>query len=97
MKLSPVQARRLEQQIDAQIIPEDHTLLPQLEQAFGQHTFFLDSEGLNIVEPSPDDQRMGNIVKLASWIDDKHTTLEPSEPEAMPVEIRLGPGSDGSD
>jgi len=40
---------------------------------------------------------MGNIVKLASWIDDKHTTLEPSEPEAMPVEVRLGPGSDGSD
>jgi hypothetical protein len=98
MKLSSVQAQRLEQQIDAQIIPDDHALLPQLERAFGRHTFFLDSEGLNIVEPSPSDRQIGNVVKLANWIDDRHTTLEPSEPEPMPLEIRLGPaGRDGSE
>jgi hypothetical protein len=98
MKLSAMQAQRLEQQIDAEIIPEDHTLLPQLERAFGRHTFFLDSEGLNIVEPSPVDRQVGNVVKLASWIDENHTTLEPSEPEAMPLEIKLGsPGAEGSE
>jgi hypothetical protein len=79
------------------IIPDDHALLPQLERTFGRHTFLLDSEGLNIVEPSPSDYQIGNIMKLANWTDEKHTTLEPSEPEAMPVEIELGStGADGS-
>ena len=31
--------------------PESHLVLPRLNGLFRDHTFFVDSEGLNIVEP----------------------------------------------
>jgi hypothetical protein len=98
MKLSPAQVQRVQQQIDGQVIPARHALSPQLQRAFGNHTFFLDSEGLNIVEPSSADRQVGNVVKLASWADDAHTTLEPNPPESTPVVVQLGSaGTDGED
>ena len=33
--------------------------MPQLARLFGDHTFFLDSEGLNIVEPIEAEQNDG--------------------------------------
>jgi len=63
---------------------------PRLETRFGHHTFFLDAQGLNIVEPSAADDRMGNVVNLASWTDDKRTVLAPHPPEATPVVVDLG-------
>lgn len=98
MKLSPAQVQRVQRQIEGQIIPDGHSLSLQLEQAFGEHTFFLDSEGLNIVEPSPADREVGKIVKLARWVDEDYTTLEPNAPEPKPGEIKLGStGADGED
>jgi hypothetical protein len=85
MKLSPAQVHRVQQQIDGRVIPNRHTLSPQLQRAFGNHTFFLDSEGLNIVEPSPADSQVGNVVKLASWADDDHTTGAAPRKWAMSV------------
>jgi hypothetical protein len=98
MKLSPAQVHRVQQQIGGQVISSRHALSPQLQRAFGNHTFFLDSEGLNIVEPSPADSQVGNVVKLASWVDDEHSTLEPNPPEPKPVVVQLGsPGTNGED
>ena len=98
MKLSPTQVQRVQEQIDGQIIPDEHALSSQLEQAFGEHTFIVDSEGLNIVEPLPEDGAVGNVVKLASWADDAYTTLEPTLPEAKPDVIQLGSSrGDGED
>ena len=98
MKLSPAQVQRVQRQIDGQIIPEGHALSLQLEQTFGEHTFFLNAEGLNIVEPSPSGGDTGRIVKLASWVDEDYTTLEPGAPEPQPGEIELGSAAaDGED
>jgi hypothetical protein len=36
----------------ARAIPDDHPVIPQLNDLFGEHTFFLDRKGLNIVEPA---------------------------------------------
>lgn len=91
MKLSAAQANRVQQQIDCQVIPTRNALAPQLKQAFGDHTFFLDAEGLSIVEPSLSDGELGNVVKLANWADERHTTLAPTEPEPTPVVVQLGP------
>jgi len=51
MKLTSAQIERTLNQFEAQAIPEDHPLLPRLNELFGDHTFFIDSDGLNIVEP----------------------------------------------
>ena len=52
MKLTSAQVERTLSQFEAQAIPDDHPVVPQLNSLFGEHTFFLDSHGLNIVEPA---------------------------------------------
>ena len=48
---SPELAERTLSQFDAQALPEDHPSLPELNRLFGEHTFFVDEIGLNIVVP----------------------------------------------
>ncbi len=95
MKLSTARVQRTLSQLEAREIPEDHPLVPQLNMLFGEHTFFLDGDGLIIVEPagppSPDAED-GRVVKLASW-DDDGTSLLPHDPEPTGVVVALG--SDG--
>src|SRR3979490_1664054 len=52
MKMNSAQIKQTLHQIDAQAIPAGDPAMPQLERLFGGHTFFLDSEGLSIVEPA---------------------------------------------
>jgi hypothetical protein len=52
MKLNPALVERTLTQFQAQVIPDDHPALPQMHRLFGDHTFFLDRNGLNIVEPA---------------------------------------------
>ena len=57
---------------------------------FGEHTFFLDRNGLNIVEPAEAAgaaTRSATVVNLASWSDDNRSGLELHEPEATDVVI----------
>jgi hypothetical protein len=51
MKLSSASVDQARNQVSAQPIPDDHPVAPQLAQLFGKHTFFLDEEGLLIIEP----------------------------------------------
>jgi hypothetical protein len=89
MKLTSAQVERALGQIEAQPIPDDHPVVPQLNELFGEHTFFLDSNGLNIVEPAVGTGagvQSAKLVNLASWNDDD---LEPHEPEPTDVIIVL--------
>ena len=90
MKLTSAQVERALNQIEAQPIPDDHPVVPQLNDLFGEHTFFLDSNGLNIVEPT-ESAGIGvqsvKVVNLASWNDDDG--LEPHEPQATDIVIVL--------
>jgi hypothetical protein len=60
-------------------------MVPQLNELFGDHTFFLDSNGLNIVEPTVEATRAGTqaarVVNLANWTDADLTSLAPHEPK----------------
>ena len=94
MKLSSALVKEtLSQFQDAEAIPDNHPALPQLNRLFGDHTFFLDSHGLNIVEPvepAKAGTRTGKVVNLASWSDSNPPSLEPHEPESTDVLIELG-------
>jgi hypothetical protein len=94
MKLSAARVERTLSQIDAQAIPEDHPVIPQLNDLFGDHTFFIDSNGLNIVEPAEPttaEDLSGQVINLASWSDLNPTSLEPHDPEPTDVVVKLGP------
>ena len=84
MKLNSAQLERTLGQFEARAIPDDHPMIPQLNDLFGEHTFF-DSHGLNIVEPVEAAGDSGVVVNLASWSDDSQSGLEVHEPEATDV------------
>jgi hypothetical protein len=93
MRLTSTQVERTLRQFDGQAIPDNHPVLPQLNRLFGDHTFFLDGNGLNIVEPAEPTQagvEAGKIVNVANWSDANLTSLAPHDPETTNVVVALG-------
>jgi len=92
MKLNSAQLEQALSQFDAQAIPDDHPLVPKLNELFGDHTFFLDSNGLNVVEANESTNAgapAGTVVNVASWSDAQLTSLMPHEPEPTEVVVIL--------
>lgn len=92
MKLNSALIDRTLTQFEAQALPDDHPAVSELSELFGDHTFFLDVEGLSIIEPNATDAasgRTGIIVKLASWDDTEPSSLLPHEPEFTDVVVVL--------
>ena len=80
------------QSIQAQAVPENHPAISQLTKIFGDHTFFLDNDGLSIVEPmesAQENMRTAQLVKLAHWQDPTRTSLAPHEPQPTDVVVML--------
>jgi hypothetical protein len=82
MKLSSEKLGSVLEQIDAEVVPDDHpslpklrevfgdhTSLPKLREVFGDHTFFIDDSGLTIIQPLDQHRQTGGLVKIARWDD----------------------------
>jgi hypothetical protein len=91
MRLTSAQVERALHQFDAQAIPDDHPVVAQLNDLFGNHTFFLDSHGLSVVEPAEEDAETGKVVNIADWSDADLTRLAPHPPQPTDVVVVLGP------
>jgi hypothetical protein len=89
MRLTSEQVERTLSQFEGQPIPEDHPVVPQLSKLFGDHTFFLDGNGLNVVEPTDDGARTGTVVNLADWANADLTSLAPHEPQPTDVIVEF--------
>ena len=92
MKLNSAQVEQTLAQLEAQVISDDHPLVPELNKLFGDHTFFLDGNGLNVVEPNQSTSAgapAGTVVNIASWSDAQLTSLTPHEPEPTEVVVIL--------
>ena len=92
MRLNSSQVELTMSQIDAQVLPDDHPAVTQLNSLFGDHTFFLDGEGLKVLEPAEAPETgdpAGEIVSLANWSDASLSSLRPHEPEPTGVLIVL--------
>jgi len=91
MKLSAMHTAQAARQLDSWVVPETHPANPSLCETFGEHTFFLDSEGLVIAEPteSEDAADLARVVKLAVWADDARTELAPQPREETGLLIVL--------
>ena len=71
MKLDATQTAKVKERFGVEAIAENSPANLKLEEVFGAHTFFLDTDGLNIVEPHPEGgDGTGMVVKLASWTQD---------------------------
>ncbi len=93
MRLTSALVERTLSQFEAEAIPDSHPAVSELNRLFGDHTFFLDSNGLNIVEPAQSPEtgvQAGKVVNLADWNDADPPSLTPHEPEPTDVVIVLG-------
>ena len=80
------------EELNPEIIPAEHPMMPQLERLFGEHTYILDSQGLSIVEPIEQgeaDGQLGVVINLASWADATGESLRPHRPEPTSVTVDL--------
>lgn len=92
MKLSPRAVEQTLNQFEAQALPDSHPAVAQLNQLFGEHTFFLDGNGLHIIEPAKatdSSSQRGVVIKLASWSDSSRTSLAPNPPEPTDLIVVL--------
>jgi hypothetical protein len=92
MKLNSTQTEQALSQFEAEVLPDDHPAQEQLSGIYGNHTFFLDGSGLNMLEPADaaeTEAQTGEIVSLASWSDATLTSLRPHEPEPTGVIVML--------
>lgn len=92
MKLTEARIDSAIHQLEAQAIPENHPATVQLSELFGEHTFFLGTGGLSIIEPVQQDggaEAMGRVVKLARWGDETRSNLSPHEPEYTDIVVAL--------
>jgi hypothetical protein len=92
MKLNSTQVKQTLSQLDAEVLPDNHPAVAQLNNLFGDHTFFLDGSGLKVLEPTEAPEmaaQTGEVVSLADWSDATLTSLRPHEPELTGVVIVL--------
>jgi hypothetical protein len=93
MKLTAEQIDGVTSQFEAQAVPQDNRMIAELNNIFGEHTFFLDNNGLHIVEKLAEPEEAGapmvRVVKLASWTDPDHRTLAAHPPELTNLVINL--------
>jgi len=94
MKLNSTQVKQTLSQFQAEVLPDNHPAVPQLNDLYGDHTFFLDGSGLKVLEPAglPEKEvQSGEVVSLADWSDATLTSLRPHEPEMTGVVVVLEP------
>jgi hypothetical protein len=92
MKLNSSQVKQTLSQFEAEVLPDDHPAVTQLNDLFGDHTFFLDGGGLKVLEPTEAPEmpaQTGELVSLADWSDATLTSLRPHEPEPTGVVVVL--------
>ena len=67
MKLNSTQLDRTLSQFHAEVLPDNHPAVRQLNDLFGDHTFFLDASGLNVLEPAEMAEKQYKLVRLSTW------------------------------
>ena len=92
MKLTDAQIAAVEAQTGSKAVPADDEAAISLSGDFGDHTFYLDPNGLYVFErgEKPDfDGEFAVLVQIAEWTDETRTALHPIEPDIRPVTINL--------
>lgn len=95
MKLTPTHVTQTLNQIRAEPVSENHPVYYQFARLFGEHTFFVDEDGLNIVEPMTSDRADNakmepvRVVRLAHWLDEHHSSLVPHTPQRTDTVVML--------
>ncbi len=85
----------MEQELGFQAVPDDHDVTSDLRAVFGDHTFFLNEEGLHILQELEDPDRNdvdAGVIRLATWVDEDKSALAPHEPQPTEAMLKVSGG-----
>ena len=102
MKLNAKQVDAIERQTGAAPIPEDNPANGALQDAFGEHTFYADQNGLHVLEAVNLEETEGDhaaVIQIAEWANDEKNELLPIEPRhtGAVIGLQAPEGDDGGD
>jgi hypothetical protein len=92
MKLNSTKIAQAREQQHANPIADTHPATSAFRRRFGDHTFFVDKDGLHVIEPTGPNQANANasvFVRLASWKNARRTTLRPHAPRLTNRVVRF--------
>lgn len=93
MKLTNQQVVAVREQTGADPIDDENPAMDTLREAFGDHTFYADINGLFVVEPIDEEPSEGGetaeLVQICAWTDEQRTALQPVEPQGSGVRVEL--------
>jgi hypothetical protein len=84
MKLNSNQIAAVKQDLSADPLDEDNPAMGSLREAFGDHTFYVGSDGLFVIEPVENASHPGEpaqLVLVAAWTDEDKKALQPVPPQ----------------
>ena len=100
MRLSQARVEQALSQFEAHVLPDDHPAMQRIKGLWGDHTYFLAPNGLNIVEPvesSDSGVEVAAVVNLADWSDGTGTSLSAHEPQSTEVLVEFEAEGDTND
>lgn len=83
MKLNDQQIAAVKSSVNIDAIPPENPAVPQLTEHFGDHTFFVVTEGLFILEEVDNPELPGTpaeFVLVAGWADEERSALQGVQP-----------------
>jgi hypothetical protein len=94
MKLSAARVEQTLNQFESRVLPDSDPSMQKIKALWGDHTYFLAVNGLNIVEPLDNRDpsvEVAKVVNLASWADETATSLAPHPPQTTEVVVEFDP------
>ena len=92
MKLTATQIKQVEDQIGMSPISDDEPFVSQLSEVFGDHTFYLQEDGLHMLTLHAELEygaQVANMVHVAQWSTDEAISLVPCEPDLTDIYVDL--------
>ncbi len=75
MELNTTQIETVEAKTDLLAVAVDHGVMPQLKEAFGSHTFFMNEKGLFVFQRAEETDKEAKLVAFAMWSEDERNKL----------------------
>lgn len=96
MKLTTDQTAAVQRQTGADPLPEDSPAMGQLQEIFGDHTFYVAEHGLVVPEPTAEEEPeepaadgQVEFLLVAIWAGEDKQSLQPIEPQATGIKLEL--------
>lgn len=94
MKLSTDQIAAAKAVLGADPLEEEHPAAPQLREAFGDKTFYVDTNGLLVFQETEEPGTEAQLMLVAAWTGEDQNQLGVVEPVETGIKVDLGEASE---